>query len=1344
MRERLRRYWTNRGRWKGAPMRKYLLSLLFLILGASWSQFSLAAGEAVIYLEPTPDLEVKVLGGKITIQRTFAENKWHANYNWAPLKVTFDNFDGSVKSVSRGKSEYTKTSPGVFIFQKRNTITQTPTGFRWVDRSGNVIDYDTNGNIQSYSDRNNVKVTFQYETVTTTSRISSIQDHLNRSVIFCEYDASGQLSAIHDYTNRRVQYQYTGGNLTGVIDVNGNSWVYGYTGTLPTTFTDPEGRTITRTWGSNGELASIRYADGTGTDYKHEFDSSKGIYYTQEKSTSGRIAETWLDQNGEFTRRDLNGRTIQTQSIDTAARTRNEIDPRGLKTNREYDQWDNLIKVTNGDGSGSSYSYDPVFSQLTQKTDERAFITKHEYDSKGNLLRQIEAAGRPEQRTTEFVYNAFGMKTSEKKIGSNLTLFDGNIVAVPDATVLFEYDDHGNMTAVVDPEGFRTAWSDFDAAGNPRTKKDAFNKIWTKSYDNRGNVTSNADPLGHSTRNVYDKVGNRTKLVDPLNNETSFVYDARDNLVRTTDPYGFVMRFEYNADNQQTKRVSEGGDTQAFEYDLDGRLVKITQGSGDTIRYVYGDAASGLSNLMVRIVFPTYSQEFKYDNIGRVSEIVDVLDATTRLSTKMSYDAAGNRSSSTDKEGRTTAYEYDAWGHVTKIIDAMLGVTSYLYDNRDNLVAFKSANGQTYRLNYDRRNLKTGEIRPRGQSTTYAYNAVGNLETVVDPKGQVRKYSYDDARRKTTEQHYAAVGQPTPVKTVNYSFNDLNLMTGYDDGVTRGTATYDTFQKRRIAESINYGAFSLGYSYTYRADGLKQSFTGPDGITINYAYDGGDQLSTIKLPIGDLTLSGYTSSAPSQTVLPGGTNRSVSYDALRRISAISVKDPAQNSVVSYQYAYDKVGNVTTKATEHGTYNYAYDGVYRLLNANNPTPLAIETYTYDSVGNRLTDSRVPGAWRYNENNELTSRGNASLDYDANGNLVREGTSDTALLFEYDTNNRLTTIKDQNGVRLSSYVYDPFGRRLWKETAGGRTYFLYSAEGLIAEANNAGAVLRLYGYKPQSKWGTDPVYTKQGGNYYFYQSDHLGTPQKLLATGGEVVWSAKAQAFGETAVDTSTVTNNIRFPGQYFDQESGLHYNWNRYYEPSAGRYLSYDPSTAKAGINRYAYVEMNPLNNYDNEGLFLSPHHYLFGSLGVQPFLPKCPALISVPYMAMAADWYPSWGDSQSIANSCWHAMTPAGGDKSAAEECWRDRINSEMKKCTPRGLGNAMHSLQDAFAGGHKGFQEYDGHINLMHEVHDLIPTPAEAAGAIAVSVAATAAFVSNCKCACFFDICCKDKSGGQ
>ncbi|WP_339427054.1 RHS repeat-associated core domain-containing protein, partial [Pseudomonas proteolytica] len=88
-------------------------------------------------------------------------------------------------------------------------------------------------------------------------------------------------------------------------------------------------------------------------------------------------------------------------------------------------------------------------------------------------------------------------------------------------------------------------------------------------------------------------------------------------------------------------------------------------------------------------------------------------------------------------------------------------------------------------------------------------------------------------------------------------------------------------------------------------------------------------------------------------------------------------------------------------------------------------------------------------------------------------------------------------------------------------------------------------------------------------FHYQLDHLGTPQELTSADGKIVWSAHYQAYGKiTRLDVGEVANPLRFQGQYYDRESGLHYNRHRYYNPDNGRYLTPDPVKLAGGVNGY--------------------------------------------------------------------------------------------------------------------------------------------------------------------------------
>jgi YD repeat-containing protein len=186
------------------------------------------------------------------------------------------------------------------------------------------------------------------------------------------------------------------------------------------------------------------------------------------------------------------------------------------------------------------------------------------------------------------------------------------------------------------------------------------------------------------------------------------------------------------------------------------------------------------------------------------------------------------------------------------------------------------------------------------------------------------------ANRRTQENHYpnaAALAAQNAVKSVSYSYNILDRLTGYADGNTIATYTFDAKQLRQTGESVNYAStgsaptgFSLSTSTTYNALGQKSSLTYPDGNPYSYTYDTNNQLSTVNLPagFGSITFNSYTWTVPAQITLPGGTVRNQQYDGLLRLKTLAVKDPGQSQVMNYQYGYDLTNNIVAKATEAGT------------------------------------------------------------------------------------------------------------------------------------------------------------------------------------------------------------------------------------------------------------------------------------------------------------------------------------------------------------------------------------------------------------------------------------------
>lgn len=181
--------------------------------------------------------------------------------------------------------------------------------------------------------------------------------------------------------------------------------------------------------------------------------------------------------------------------------------------------------------------------------------------------------------------------------------------------------------------------------------------------------------------------------------------------------------------------------------------------------------------------------------------------------------------------------------------------------------------------------------------------------------------------------------------------------------------------------------------------------------------------------------------------------------------------------------------------------------------------------------------------------------------------------------YNAANRLTSVTG-TPLAITGMVYDAFGQRCSKTAGGATTYFIYGQDGSLLEESNGGFPID-YVYL-----NTRPVaeILPSTGKMYFLHDDRLGTPQLASDGSQNVVWSASYQPFGQTTATSGSISQNLRFPGQYADAETGWNHNGFRDYVPSLGRYIASDPIGLLGGSNTYTYVGGNSITRTDKFGL----------------------------------------------------------------------------------------------------------------------------------------------------------------
>ena len=283
------------------------------------------------------------------------------------------------------------------------------------------------------------------------------------------------------------------------------------------------------------------------------------------------------------------------------------------------------------------------------------------------------------------------------------------------------------------------------------------------------------------------------------------------------------------------------------------------------------------------------------------------------------------------------------------------------------------------------------------------------------------------------------------------------------------------------------------------------------------------------------------------------------------------------------------------------HTFKNDGSLYLLES--PLYTGHRDHAYDLNGNRTTDgASAPGSpttATYSANtNRIATINGAAVTLDAAGQITNDGVNS----YTWDDAGRLKTVS-RDGQLRATYYYDYKHRRTRKVTTaaapqGAQTvvYHYDDQDRLITETTQTGTPLRSYAWSDENLIGQVEYVanaTNTGyeiGRIVYYELDHLGTPRQARERTGTVVWRWESDGYGNTPADEDPDGNGqktyvyLRFPGQYFDEESGLHYNWHRYYVPRLGRYLSSDPIGIEGGANTYGYVTSNPLRYVDPEGL----------------------------------------------------------------------------------------------------------------------------------------------------------------
>jgi RHS repeat-associated protein len=595
---------------------------------------------------------------------------------------------------------------------------------------------------------------------------------------------------------------------------------------------------------------------------------------------------------------------------------------------------------------------------------------------------------------------------------------------------------------------------------------------------------------------------------------------------------------------------------------------------------------------VLRIDHPDGTAEsFTYNALGQVLTHTDGKGQTTRLLRT----ARGLPSSRQDAKGQRIRYEYDKAIRLTALVNENNAAYQFAYDASDRLIEEKRIDNLTRRFRYNLGGHLTrvdetgyGDRAERPQrSTEFKRDSIGRLLAKLNQDAR-QDYTYDEVDRLL-------------------SIARLPTSIGTKLGVGEETLTFEyDLLGRLIKETTPQGP--LDYEY----DPLSNltTLTLPTGQHLNHLYYGSGHLHQLNLD--GLLISDMERDDLHREVLrtQGKLTSCFGYDAMGRKSwqfastmpaekLSQILNPGDNSLLvdhaqnplHRRYEYDPAGElIRTLDKLRGEIKYEYEANGQLHSRDTGKLVDREEFRYDAAANRLNFNT--SQFDQVKDNRIKRWRDQEYAYDAWGNLIEKRSGLSKLqTFSYDCENRLVkaeTLVNGKLERTGTYRYDSLGRRIGKTSEiNGQTehkHFLWQGLRMLREETPWQSSLYIYepgSYAPLAR--VDQQEGEEQTKLYYFHTDQIGTPLEMTDVDGSIVWQATYKAWGEVGtLAVNEVEQNLRFQGQYFDDETGLHYNTFRYYDPQVGRFITQDPIGLDGGVNLYQYAS-NPLGWLDPIG-----------------------------------------------------------------------------------------------------------------------------------------------------------------
>ncbi|WP_328541835.1 DUF6531 domain-containing protein [Streptomyces sp. NBC_00371] len=831
-----------------------------------------------------------------------------------------------------------------------------------------------------------------------------------------------------------------------------------------------------------------------------------------------------------------------------------------------YDPQGRLDAVTNSSGLPLRFTYDDA-DRITSWTDRNDSTFRYVYDDEGRIARTVGPGGI---LSSSFAY------TRHPETGDRITRYTDST----GATSAYYLNSALQVVAETDPLGHTSSFT----------------------FDGHDRVLAHTDALGATTRYERDTRGNLIGLHAADGAYTRAVYNQWDLPVSITERGGARRAFEYDEHGNGTAVIAADGARTEYTYNPRGHITAIRNAVGD-LTQITTDAAG----LPSRIAAPDAAAvTLTRDAFGRVVHAIDALGGDLH----QNWTTEGRPAWRELPDGSREEWSWDGEGNLTSHTDRMGRTSEHQATHFDKPSVTTTTDGADYRFTHDTELRLTTVTNAEGLQWRYTYDAAGCLVSETDFDGRTITYGHDALGRLTSRTNGAG-------QSLTYERDVLGRVTRlhHDDGAV---STFTRDERGHVIQITNpHARIELDRD----ASGRIVTET-VNGATTHYGYDALGRRTHRRTPTGATSMLVYDASGLS-SYTSGEHTFTFERDALGRETARTL-----NGTLSLHHTWDSVGRVLSQSLTarqedllQRSFTYQADGAvtgitdtltgprsYSLDTASRITAVQArgwnEAYAYNTAGD-LTHATLPerapgqdrtGPHRYS-GSRLVQAGRTHDHYDAQGRVIRRQSTTLSgktltWHFTWDAEDRLTDATTPHHGRWH-YLYDALGRRIAKHRLDENGHPLeritYTWDGAqLAEQQSDGVALTwdYLGHRPLAQREAKPNDQQGDINRRFFAivADLTGAPSELVTPDGTLAWRARSSVWGTTQWNRDcTAYTPLRYPGQQYDPETGLHYNVNRYYDPHLGRYLTPDPLGLAPAANHYAYVP-NPFTLTDPLGL----------------------------------------------------------------------------------------------------------------------------------------------------------------